>query len=733
MLVAIIQVPVDAQLHHFVVDTVGGGDITIVTAGQSFFIEVLAKDSLNNTVTDFTETVTISSSGTLLSGGGITAPFIGGVLASHEIVLSKTGATTITATRASGGSESGTSNAFTVLPAMPTKILVETAPDGSGGVVPAQDLVSGNALNVFAVERDAFDNFVANAPADNWSLENVTGGITGSDLVPSGDSTSATFTGHFVGTAQIKATAGLLNPTSSGTLSVIPGSANHVVFTQQPSDAIAGATITPTLTVQLKDSVGNDVHSSAIAIGIALTTGTGSLSGTLTQSTNGSGLAAFNDLSINIAGTKRLTASSAGLIPVVSNTFTISPGTLNNFLVESSGGGSIPTQTMGTPFNIKITARDLQNNTVTSFSGSVDITSTGTLSQGGGTTAAFTSGVLSSHTITIANAGTFTVTATLTGGSASGTSNAFTVNNPLPTTTSITPATKTLGESGFTMTINGTNFLSTSVVRFNGANRTTTFVNGTQLTTSIPASDLTTAGTFPITVFNPAPGGGTSNSQNFRVLTSVVNIKVILQGAYSGGTMNTTLKNTGLLPLLQPYKGDPWFYSGTESVGTIPANIVDWLLIEARTGTRGITRVGTHAAFLRSDGVVVDMDGASPVAFPGISIGSYYIVVKHRNHLAIMSAGPVALNDSSTLYDFTTSTSTYYGADAKNLGGGRFGMYGGDYSQDGFIDSDDFAGPDNDLFKSGYRASDLNLDGFVDSDDFINPDNNVFKTTHVPN
>jgi MBG domain (YGX type)/Kelch motif len=92
-----------------------------------------------------------------------------------------------------------------------------------------------------------------------------------------------------------------------------------------------------------------------------------------------------------------------------------------------------------------------------------------------------------------------------------------TASNPVPTTTSISPASKNYGDAGFTMTVNGTNFISTSVVRFAGSNRTTSFVSSTQLTADIPASDLLTVGNFNITVFNPTPGGGTSNAQTFTV------------------------------------------------------------------------------------------------------------------------------------------------------------------------------------------------------------------------
>ena len=77
-------------------------------------------------------------------------------------------------------------------------------------------------------------------------------------------------------------------------------------------------------------------------------------------------------------------------------------------------------------------------------------------------------------------------------------------------------------------------------------------------------------------------------------------------------------------------------YSQGESVGIIPSSdIVDWVLVELRVGTA--TSAGMRAAFLKNDGTIVDLDGTSPVEFDGISSGNYYIVVKHRNHLAVMS------------------------------------------------------------------------------------------------
>ncbi len=93
------------------------------------------------------------------------------------------------------------------------------------------------------------------------------------------------------------------------------------------------------------------------------------------------------------------------------------------------------------------------------------------------------------------------------------------VGNPVPTITGLNPFSATPGGPAFTLTVNGTGFINSSVVRWNGANRTTTYVNSTQLTAAITAADIATAATASITVFNPAPGGGTSNAMSFRVGT----------------------------------------------------------------------------------------------------------------------------------------------------------------------------------------------------------------------
>ncbi len=118
----------------------------------------------------------------------------------------------------------------------------------------------------------------------------------------------------------------------------------------------------------------------------------------------------------------------------------------------------------------------------------------------------------------IAAAGTATVTVVnpVPGGGTSN-SHVFTITNPVPTTTSLTPSSKPAGSKAFNLTVYGTGFIPGSVVRWNGANRTTTYISPTQLKTRIYASDVAVSGTAQVTVFTPAPGGGISNARIFTI------------------------------------------------------------------------------------------------------------------------------------------------------------------------------------------------------------------------
>ena len=114
------------------------------------------------------------------------------------------------------------------------------------------------------------------------------------------------------------------------------------------------------------------------------------------------------------------------------------------------------------------------------------------------------------------------------------------VNNPVPTLTSISPTSAAAGGPAFTLTLNGSNFISSSQVLWNTGNQTTTFVSGTQLTAAIPASDIATAGTAQVTVFNPGPGGGSPAALTFTISGSSTPVvpanSVVNNASFATGT-----------------------------------------------------------------------------------------------------------------------------------------------------------------------------------------------------
>ncbi|MFZ1290773.1 MAG: endonuclease [Melioribacteraceae bacterium] len=106
---------------------------------------------------------------------------------------------------------------------------------------------------------------------------------------------------------------------------------------------------------------------------------------------------------------------------------------------------------------------------------------------------------------------------------------------------------------------------------------------------------------------------------------------VNLQGAYSSGEMSTNLNN--IYPLQSPYSEDPRIIL-ERPIGN---DIVDWVLVELRETFDG-PAVASKSALLRKDGRIVSDDGLNTVIKINANPGQYFIVVKHRNHLAVMSA-----------------------------------------------------------------------------------------------
>jgi uncharacterized membrane protein len=116
----------------------------------------------------------------------------------------------------------------------------------------------------------------------------------------------------------------------------------------------------------------------------------------------------------------------------------------------------------------------------------------------------------------------------------------FASNNPVPHLNQpLIPGAAVPGGSGFTLTVNGTGFVSTSVVQWNGVALATTFVTSSQLTAVVPATNIAAPGTAIITVVSPTPLA-TSNKVFFPISAQTNSVAYSILAGYSSGGPSTT-------------------------------------------------------------------------------------------------------------------------------------------------------------------------------------------------
>jgi len=172
----------------------------------------------------------------------------------------------------------------------------------------------------------------------------------------------------------------------------------------------------------------------------------------------------------------------------------------------------------------------------------------------------------------------------LPGGGAS-TSVEFNVFNPTPVISSLSPSSVVAGANAFNLTVNGSNFVTSSVVSFNGAARSTIYVSPAQLTAAILATDIPTQGTAAIVVTNPPSsetGGGISDPATLTILPANVQPTVgnlSPASATAGGPAFTlTLSGNGFVQGSQVSFNlnnvTTTFVSSTELQAAIPASAI---------------------------------------------------------------------------------------------------------------------------------------------------------------
>lgn len=208
-------------------------------------------------------------------------------------------------------------------------------------------------------------------------------------------------------------------------------------------------------------------------------------------------------------------------------------------------------------------------------------------------------------------------------------------------------------------------------------------------------------------------------------------LKLFLGGPHivNSDSMSTALNVKKLIPLVPPdsfsckadvfkYIKQPSDMVSSQFLNSHP-EIVDWILIEIRDSIN--TSIDTLPAFLCKDGRVINTNGDSVIKLRNdVPAGNYYIILRHRNHIAVMSAGTVNISSSTPLFDFSTGLDKYYGNSAAYLGNGIYGLFAGDANQDGSVSNKDFNlyKSDNINARRGYIKTDFSLDGFVTGSDF---------------
>ena len=212
-----------------------------------------------------------------------------------------------------------------------------------------------------------------------------------------------------------------------------------------------------------------------------------------------------------------------------------------------------------------------------------------------------------------------------------------------------------------------------------------------------------------------------------------LNVSTILRGAWNSGTglMNTTLNSSGLIQLGQPFNTPNFNYTGTEKVGAIPnANIVDWALLELRKPASGLpadalssTIIGRKAVFLLNNGALADLNGV-PIPLVTISKqGASFVVVRHRNHLAVMS-NSIPSNAAGTFANnFGLLANAYKKPGASSEpeillpSSTSYGLWPGDANKNNSVNSIDLNAVKAaiSILLSGYQFQDVNLNGGINS------------------
>jgi len=203
----------------------------------------------------------------------------------------------------------------------------------------------------------------------------------------------------------------------------------------------------------------------------------------------------------------------------------------------------------------------------------------------------------------------------------------------------------------------------------------------------------------------------------------IIDLQAFLAGAYNSTHHNLDKTLNALLPLTDPY-------GLSTTVSSVPVNAVDWVKIELRSGTDRAAVLYSFARFIDQDGQIINQDGTH-CKMTGVTAGSYYVAIVHRNHFGIVSNNTVNLSDAPSLSFKGDQSNAWQNASIttnaamKEVETGVFALWDGDANQDGQVAYNGAANdrsavltevgvstPGNTIL-STYSAYDVNMDGDV--------------------
>jgi Bacterial Ig-like domain (group 1) len=399
-----ITVGTASKLGFLVQPSNAAGGATITPA-----VEVEIRDAGGNRVTTANNSVTVAigtnpNSGTL--GGPKTQAAVSGIAMFSNLSIDSAGAP-YTLTAAATGLTGATSNTFTISVGAATKLGFRVQPNSpTGGVA--------FSPNVQVEVRDAGGNRVTSASTSIQLTLNggdAAASLSGSNPV-SASSGLATFSGLSVDSAAnnytLVATGGGFTQATSTAFNVTVGSAAQIAFHTEPTTTTAGQTITPNVQVEIQDAGGNRVNTNAqVTVAISNNAGGGTLSGTLTKNAT-SGLATFNNISINKTGTGYTLGASEGAFNTTSSGFNITPAAADHMLftvqpTDAVNGNSISPA-------VEVTVFDQFGN-IANFNGTITLTVTGGGSGITGNSVSASAGVATFSNLILDTPGTYTLDA----------------------------------------------------------------------------------------------------------------------------------------------------------------------------------------------------------------------------------------------------------------------------------------------------------------------------------